>query len=334
MNQNSLTIAIPTYNRPNQLRSTLLRLIPQLTHECVILIIDNHSPIPAESILDEIVYEHKDQRIKVVRNKINIGGNANVCRCFELCETKYLWILGDDDSPMPDAIKTVLNNIEENPNVSFFNYCCELFKRKETRLAEGLIDFIQKIDNFGNLLFASNNIYKMDLISNNIQFAYQYTFTLASQIAILLQSLEKSSKTIFSSKQIVSICDTAPEDRWSIVQQSLGYISLAELPKIVSNGLSESWLKMLNLDRVPVLLLFREVLYLTENKNYNYSTKKFMLDQIFFRRFYKYPKYLRLLRIPLRLLLRFPKMIMFIFKTKKRIMNKVTYKHHFDTYFR
>jgi glycosyltransferase involved in cell wall biosynthesis len=329
-----LTITIPTYNRPKQLLSTLNAILPQLTSECQILILDNNSAAPIDFVFEKITDKSNLKRIEIVRNKNNIGACANVARCIELCSTPYIWILSDDDFPLPDAIETIIRNIKEQPEIVFFNYYCELFQRNKSTITVGLVDFINNIDDFSNLLFLSNNIYRMDFIKENIQFAYQYSFTLAPQIAILLQSLDINSPTKFVAEKIVSWGKSETEGHWSVVQQSLGYNSLIELPNITSNGLAQCLAYKLNTGKVSLPIIFREVLFLTKNKNYNYNTSKYILDQIFFRRFYFYPFYLNLLRLPFIFLLRFPKTLMIIFRLANVIRNKPKYDHHYDNFYK
>ena len=102
-----LTITIPTYNRSEALSKTVRQLLPQLTQECNLLIVDNASETPAIAVLGELLLAWPDVNIQIHRNRYNVGMCGNFMRCFELCDTEWLWILGDDDIPCPDAIKKI-----------------------------------------------------------------------------------------------------------------------------------------------------------------------------------------------------------------------------------
>ena len=99
-----LTIAIPTYNRPEKVKNTLIKLIPQVNANVRILILDNCSDVDIKNYLEEIISESNLENINVIRHRTNIGADANFARLFELCNTPYIWTLGDDDRVIDNAV--------------------------------------------------------------------------------------------------------------------------------------------------------------------------------------------------------------------------------------
>ena len=99
-----LTIAIPTYNRNEILKNNLRKLIPQITSDCKILILDNCSDVPVLDSLRDIIKEYSNVDINVIRNSYNLGLTGNILRCFEMCTDPWLWVLGDDDEVKDGAI--------------------------------------------------------------------------------------------------------------------------------------------------------------------------------------------------------------------------------------
>ena len=63
-----LTIAIPTYNRPDKIYEQVMGLIPQLTDEVQLIVQDNHSDQPVESLFSNDV----KAKCTFLRNKYNI----------------------------------------------------------------------------------------------------------------------------------------------------------------------------------------------------------------------------------------------------------------------
>ncbi len=142
-----LTIAIPTYGRNDLVLASIKSLEPQLNDQARLLIIDNHSPVPVAPV-------SISRHTTIVRNQINIGGNGNILRCFELSESEWIWVLGDDDQVLSDSVSRILEAISTSPSAIYLNFSTiGSFCRKADRSGAGRSDLIKNIDNFGNLLF-------------------------------------------------------------------------------------------------------------------------------------------------------------------------------------
>lgn len=92
---NILEIFVITYNRSNLLNSTLSSLVESIPNCVRINVIDNNSTDNTQDIVVDFINEGNN--VRYVKNKVNIGANANILRCFEYSQSKYTWILGDDD---------------------------------------------------------------------------------------------------------------------------------------------------------------------------------------------------------------------------------------------
>jgi glycosyltransferase involved in cell wall biosynthesis len=114
-----LTISIPTYNRPEKIKTQVRLLLPQLTDQVDLVVYDNCSDIPVKNYFSE----DELTKFTLIRNKVNVGGDANIARCFENCNTKWLWTLSDDDFVKFDAVEIILNQINQNSDYIFINFC-------------------------------------------------------------------------------------------------------------------------------------------------------------------------------------------------------------------
>lgn len=95
-----LQIYIVTYNRKYKLYRTLRSLLKESSpvKNCAITILDNNSTDSTQKIIQQ--YQKKFKNVEYIKNIVNIGGNANICRAFELatkCGKNYCWVLCDDD---------------------------------------------------------------------------------------------------------------------------------------------------------------------------------------------------------------------------------------------
>ena len=222
-----LTIAIPTYNRNEILCESLRHLLPQLNNECQLLILDDHSDEPVEDTLRDLLASYPDVHYRIVRNKFNVGLGANILRCFELCESPWMWLSGDDDHAMPDAISVILRHLDEHPSCCFINFVGPRFHRTATRTTVGLEDFIDKLDNWGNMLFMSVGVYHCPTLTPQLRMAYHYMYSYGPHIALLLASLQEGGRSVLSDKRIV---DHQSPPGWAPVVLLLGKMSLLEMP--------------------------------------------------------------------------------------------------------
>lgn len=92
-----LTIAIPTFNRAEKLVKQLERIERSqiLSHiDVTVLIVDNASTDDTEKAVQK---SNESKLFKYHKNNKNLGLVGNVLRCFELSNSEYCWIVGDDD---------------------------------------------------------------------------------------------------------------------------------------------------------------------------------------------------------------------------------------------
>src|SRR5438128_1987694 len=92
----ALGIVIPTYNRNSILYESVRAIIPQLSEECTLVVIDNDSPVDPSDEIKKLHQLNPKASIKVMRNLYNIGAPANVIRAMEVCSADWVWVLGDD----------------------------------------------------------------------------------------------------------------------------------------------------------------------------------------------------------------------------------------------
>ncbi|MCU1251389.1 MAG: putative glycosyltransferase [Edaphobacter sp.] len=103
-----LTIAISTYNRPSFLNELLSCLLEQCISDpgIELFVSDNTSTHQTSAIVAG--YVDRGLQIRYLRNKSNIGADANVMQCFDKARGKYVWLIGDEDLIVPGAIGKII----------------------------------------------------------------------------------------------------------------------------------------------------------------------------------------------------------------------------------
>lgn len=115
-----LSICIPTFNRGRQIVNCinsiyLASLNSDLNFE--VCISDNGSSYDIDDLISQF---KKKLKIKINKNKFNIGYMPNLLKVIEISEGEFVWAIGDDDLLMPNALKRVDQLFEENLDVDFF----------------------------------------------------------------------------------------------------------------------------------------------------------------------------------------------------------------------
>lgn len=220
-----LTIAIPTYNRPDELARTLSVILPQLKNDdrVYLLIIDNHSKKSASAVLESLSMEVPEGQIQVLRNNINIGGNANIMRCFEMCETEWIWVLGDDDAPSPDALKVILRDVQMGHSFGFYavpQIQKPVFKENEPARVFG-DDFKTLIFRYGSskleISFLSAAVLNMNAIRPYIIDGYLSANTGLPHLVMVFKALSAGSKWMISRDVIADYCPPQEGKGWGFM---------------------------------------------------------------------------------------------------------------------
>ncbi len=221
-----LTIAIPTFNRNELLRQNLALLLPQFTADCQLLVLDNHSDVPVAETLAGLFQQHPGVKQQVVRNARNIGGNANILRCFEQCDTRWLWCLGDDDEIKPGSIGKILAAVDEHADCVAINFAISRLPRREKLFIRSHAELAEKLDDYSNLLFISTTVFDADKLGPHLQVGHQYCYAHAPHLAVLFTAIGEGGALVLKNDNLI---DHSHPSGAPLVRLALGTPVLAEV---------------------------------------------------------------------------------------------------------
>jgi glycosyltransferase involved in cell wall biosynthesis len=267
-----LTIAIPTYNRPEELLGVVRTLFHQIAASKLekfieILICDN-STLPNLRLTDEF----HGNWVRYVHNGQNIGQGKNINKLFENAKGEYVWILADDDQLAPEAVYTIFNHLtkidEKGLDVDFLTFYTGDKKSKnlwiqntETSNAIDSSDFLKM--SWEHPIFISNNVLKSKAARSLIE-----SWDLNSKINDTYQNSVLSFGVILSSKQVYVIPETLVFDGWrdKFYAPIQGFrVKITDLMKL------EKFLKFFDNSNSFVSLLHIEILSKTVFWSFVYS---------------------------------------------------------------
>ena len=120
-NKIKISVCIPTYNRPKDLKRCLGLIIPQLTDECELIIRDDSDSDDSQDVIKELVNN--------TANKANfefsyfkgskIGLDLANIFLLEHAQGEFVWWFSDDDEMKDGAIDHLLRIIKANSSLTF-----------------------------------------------------------------------------------------------------------------------------------------------------------------------------------------------------------------------
>jgi len=114
-----LTIAITTRNRAAFIGETLDSILPQLTEDVELLVLDGASTDNTPGVVGG--YQRKCPALRYVRQEVNNGPDRDFSRSVELASGEYCWLMADDDLLRPGAVAAVLRAVRDNPSLVIVN---------------------------------------------------------------------------------------------------------------------------------------------------------------------------------------------------------------------
>lgn len=117
-----LTIAIPTYKRPNILKEAIQSALNQIGKcDYDILIVSNNNNEEEIVYIKNMIREFNSDKIFFYVNEENIGHPSNWNRAIELARTEWVCLLADDDLIKEDFCITIINAIKKNKDYQGFS---------------------------------------------------------------------------------------------------------------------------------------------------------------------------------------------------------------------
>jgi glycosyltransferase involved in cell wall biosynthesis len=108
-----VSVAMPTFNRPEYLKRALEGVVTQTYTNLEILVGDNGN----SSLTREIVESFNDPRITYIGREQNLGMALNVLSLFKQGSGDYFCVLADDDFWGEDFIGKLVTALEQHPKV-------------------------------------------------------------------------------------------------------------------------------------------------------------------------------------------------------------------------
>lgn len=203
-----LTIAIPTFNRQEKALQSCLTLLTQLNSLVELVIIDNHSSPSVEEYFLKYLSSESSNRIRYVRNATNVGGSSNLMRCIEFSRAEFVWMLGDDDAVLPNAVGTILETLKKYPEAGVLNFYSPSPSHRSRLLevqAYSVEQYIQTTGSIGDLIFMSGLVFNTKAAQRHLFIALHWGSTCASQFVTSVEVIREGYSAVVLPDSLIQI---------------------------------------------------------------------------------------------------------------------------------
>lgn len=107
-----ISVIISVYNVEKYLHVCINSILKQSYQDFEIICIDDASTDSSTKILE--YFAEKDSRIKIIKNKLNMGPGQSRNKGIEVAKGKYILFLDSDDWYSPNALELLFNEAEKN----------------------------------------------------------------------------------------------------------------------------------------------------------------------------------------------------------------------------
>jgi abequosyltransferase len=307
-----LSICIPTYNRKNFLKQSLIEIIKQAEEKGLLIeicISDNASTDGTEYMVREFK-ESNFVKIVFSQNDKNIGPDLNYLKSVDLASGAFCWFMGSDDVIAPNSLSRLLDIIKNcKSDIILFNRLdCDIemkvfgktkwnkFTEKSTFNLNKDTDLIRYFNNSQSLgavfSYLSSIVFRREKWYQ-IEYDNLFTGTAYSHVFMLLSFKNHQSKLTVYPEYLV--CCRHGNDHFSkdgFVKRFLididGYLLLDKLFFVENSVVSRSFLNIMKREHKFFFLNFIKSkcdeetwkTILNKLKNYNYNNTMLYLITI------------------------------------------------------
>ncbi len=223
-----LTIAIPSFNRADTLSRNLEQVADKLPSWVRILVLDNCSEpafFPSEVLRQKLT--RSGATLRVVRHATNVGSSANILRCFELVETSWFLLCGDDDPVIPEALPRLRDLTHLHIDKAFIKLSSRFHNYPQERSDLTITEALRSHGNFSGYLFMSSFVFNVEKCRPYLRFGYMMSAASATQLAVALLA---GGKFGFVLSDLTATLANEADASWSPVDVVLSSYYLTDLP--------------------------------------------------------------------------------------------------------
>lgn len=182
-----ISVIMSVYNESeSQLDRSIRSILNQSFTDFEFLIVNDN---PENHLIDDVLKRYEDPRIRIIRNKKNIGLTLSLNKAIEASRGEYIARMDADDCSLKDRLKHQFDYMQENgldllgSYIYLVNEKGMIYAKKEFPVSSGIISFYL---NFENVMahptwFVKRDVYDKVGLYRNIPYCEDYDFLLRAK---------------------------------------------------------------------------------------------------------------------------------------------------------
>lgn len=158
-----VSINIPAFNAQETIKKTIESLLKQSYTNIEIHVIDNDSTDETR----EIVKSYQDPKLKLIKNDVNIGAEANFEKCMQLGSGKYTAIYHADDVYDQHIVTKSVALLERNERIGIVTTRAQFIDSNSKKMGESKTFYALKQKNDSALILNFQQLFKLILKYHN-----------------------------------------------------------------------------------------------------------------------------------------------------------------------
>lgn len=183
-----LTIAIPTWKRPEAVRKRLAELSKQIVAGVELVVYENGG---TEETRDAVA-PFLNEQIHYAPSSSNQGMTHNFLRCIQDRDSEWLWMLGDDDSIFPESVSKLLKWLDVDQATKFITtrpFSDPTGHKLAIDNVKGLFD----ATSLDEALFISSTVWRRGALKSKMGVFVDSAYTMSPQLCAMLSILDDES---------------------------------------------------------------------------------------------------------------------------------------------
>ena len=233
-----VSVIISSYNMEKTLPAAIDSILNQTFPDWELIIIDDGSTDRTQNILES--YKNKDSRIKVIKNRENLGLTASLNKGLKIAKGEYIARLDADDTSYPDRLMRQIGFMKKNA----LDLSGAALDTQDTKYQEGQrvtddwldTDTIKIHLVFDNIFAHSTTIFRKDFLTKfnltyDVNYPYAEDYDLWEKIA-----MNGGKMGIMGGTPVTTYhYSVHSADWWNIADESFQKIRQRILKKIIPN---------------------------------------------------------------------------------------------------